>query len=364
MSKNLYVDFHVLQTVPPSCINRDDTGSPKMAVFGGKPRARVSSQSWKHAMREVFKDILSEDQIGFRTKKVKSLLGDKIKELDGNIESEKADDLAEKVMEACKIKSGDDKKDVLFFISALQLKELAKTILVLQGNVELKDKDKEKELKKALKNNPSIDLVLFGRMAANDPDLNYDAAAQVAHSISTHAVSNEYDYFTAVDDCASEDNSGAGHLGTVEFNSSTLYRYATVNVRELQEHLDVEETLTAIMGFAEAFMKSMPTGKQNTFANRTLPDMVYVTIRSDQPVNLVNAFEKPIVAGEDGYVKESKRAFVQYAQNVYDEWVSEPVEAWHIGKDCDELGSAVNYQELMNRMELTLSNLLKAQERA
>lgn len=359
MSKNLYVDFHVLQTVPPSCVNRDDTGSPKTAVFGGKTRARVSSQAWKHAMRKAFKDIFSEDQIGIRTKNVKSLLSDKIKELDVNIESEKADQLAEKALEACKIKSGENKKDVLFFISALQLKELAKTMLELQGNAKLKEKDKEKELKNALKHYPSIDLVLFGRMAANDPDLNYDAAAQVAHSISTHAVSNEYDYFTAVDDCASEDNSGAGHLGTVEFNSSTLYRYATVNVRELWEHLDAEETLTAVKGFAEAFMKSMPTGKQNTFANRTLPDMVYVTIRNDQPVNLVNAFEKPIVAGEAGYVKESKRVFVKHAQSVYDEWVSEPVAAWHIGKDCDELGNAVNYQELMNQIGSVLSDLLE-----
>ena len=374
MSKNLYVDFHVLQTIPPSCINRDDTGSPKTAVFGGKTRARVSSQAWKHVMRKEFKDIFSEDQTGFRTKNVKSLLSKKIRELDSNIESEKADKLAEEALKVCEIKSGDDKKDVMFFISALQLKELAKTILEMQGNTEIKenekkenkkikDKDKEK-LKEALNSKPSIDLVLFGRMAAGASDLNYDAASQVAHSISTHAVSNEYDYFTAVDDCALEDNSGAGHLGTIEFNSSTLYRYATVNVRELLEQLNEEETLTAVKGFAEAFMKSMPTGKQNTFANRTLPDMVYVTIRSDQPVNLVNAFERPIVAGEDGYVKESKKAFVKYAQRVYDEWVSEPVEAWHIGKDCDELGSTVNYQELMNRMESTLSDLLKAEERA
>ena len=54
MKKRLYVDFHVLQTVPPSCINRDDTGSPKTAMYGGVLRARVSSQPWKHAMRKDF----------------------------------------------------------------------------------------------------------------------------------------------------------------------------------------------------------------------------------------------------------------------------------------------------------------------
>ena len=47
MNKRLYVDFHILQTVPPSCINRDDTGSPKTAVYGGVLRARVSSQAWE-----------------------------------------------------------------------------------------------------------------------------------------------------------------------------------------------------------------------------------------------------------------------------------------------------------------------------
>ena len=361
-SKNLYVDFHVLQTVPPSCVNRDDTGSPKTAVFGGKTRARVSSQAWKHTMREMFKDIFSEDQIGFRTKKVKDILVKQIMEQAENMDQSNAEKLADQALDVC-----DIKKDVLFFISALQLKELAKTILTVQDEMDLKKdlKNKKKDapwkgsLKKALKGTPSIDLVLFGRMVASDPDLNYDAAAQVAHSISTHTVSNEYDYFTAVDDCVAEDNSGAGHLGTVEFNSSTLYRYATVNVREMLEHLDVEETREAVKGFTEAFLKSMPTGKQNTFANRTLPDMVYVTIRTDQPVNLVNAFEKPIVSGESGYLEGSKKAFVEYAQTVYDQWVSEPAAAWHIGKGCDELGKTVNYQELLEMLDAELSRRLE-----
>ena len=93
-----------------------------------------------------------------------------------------------------------------------------------------------------LRKNPSVDIALFGRMVADAPSLNFDAAAQVAHSISTHAVQNEYDYFTAVDDCQAEDNAGAGHLGTVEYNSATLYRYATVNVMELERHLGAKKS--------------------------------------------------------------------------------------------------------------------------
>lgn len=355
---NLYLDFHVLQTVPPSCVNRDDTGSPKTALFGGKTRARVSSQAWKHAMRNQFKEILSSDNIGYRTRNIKKLLVDKVCELNKDITVEQSDELVKNALKAAKLKGDDDKKDVLFFISSKQIEEFAKTILKLKDDTAIKDKEKEKLYKEALNGKPSVDLVMFGRMAANDPNLNFDAAAQVAHSISTHAVSNEYDYFTAVDDYVEDDNSGAGHLGTVEFNSSTLYRYATVNVNELLEHLNKEESLTAVKGFAEAFIKAMPTGKQNTFANRTLPDMVYITIRTDQPVNMVNAFEKPVVSGENGYVDASKKAFIEYVKTIYTDWVSSPVKEWHIGRKLDELGEAVNYPEMIDAVVMELGRLI------
>ena len=165
-----------------------------------------------------------------------------------------------------------------------------------------------KQYKDALGTAPSVDMALFGRMVADAPSLNYDAAAQVAHSISTHAVQNEFDYFTAVDDCAPEDSAGAGHLGTVEYNSSTLYRYATVNMVELVHLLGAEKAAQAVRVFGEAFIRSMPTGKQNSFANRTLPDAVYVTLREDQPVNLCGAFEKPVRKSPEGYAEPSKTA--------------------------------------------------------
>lgn len=119
--------------------------------------------------------------------------------------------------------------DVLFFMSEKQAETLA--ALAIAGESE------DKAYQAAVFDAPSIDIALFGRMVASDPSLNYDAAAQVAHSISTHAVQTEFDYFTAVDDLSSEDTSGAGHLGTVEYNAATLYRYATVNVQELERTL-------------------------------------------------------------------------------------------------------------------------------
>ena len=206
-TKRLYVDFHVLQTVPPSCVNRDDTGSPKTAVYGGATRARVSSQAWKHAIREMFKDeyMLNAEDIGSRTKKIADVVEKQIKLLAPDADAAK---LAKKVVKNTGFKvdekSGEDKLKTLFFLSEAQAKALAELAIA--------DCNDPKQYKDALGTAPSVDMALFGRMVADAPSLNYDAAAQVAQSISTHAVQNEFDYFTAVDDCAPEDSAGAGHL--------------------------------------------------------------------------------------------------------------------------------------------------------
>lgn len=358
----LYIDIHVLQTVPPSCVNRDDTGSPKTARYGGVTRARVSSQAWKRAVRLMFGELLEKSQIGVRTKGIVGLVA---REIDSEL-SEDARKRANVLLRAAglTIKGEKNGTDSLFFMSIDQAKALAQyadsisstaldMVAVLeQEKSSKKDRDKaekalndelkalktadQQPLKKvcqeALKSTPSVDMALFGRMVADDPSLNFCAACQVAHAISTHAVQNEFDYFTAVDDCAPEDNAGAGHLGTVEFNSATLYRYATVNAQALKEYLK-DDTPQAVRAFVEAFVRSMPTGKQNTFANRTIPDLVVVILREDQPVNLCGAFEKPIAAQEGegyGYVEASKKALHDYAKKVQD-YVEKPVAELSVG---------------------------------
>ncbi|MBN1891898.1 MAG: type I-E CRISPR-associated protein Cas7/Cse4/CasC [Clostridiales bacterium] len=313
--KRLFVDVHVLQTVPPSCVNRDDTGSPKTAVYGGVVRARVSSQCWKRAMRIMFNDLLPSELLSLRTKRIVSMVAEEIKKLDSSVDSEK---LAQKILEGSglKIKSVDKGTDALFFLSIAQAKALAK--LALEDSLPPK-----KVISEELRKQPGIDIALFGRMVADDPSLNTDACAQVAHSISTHKVDNEYDYFTAVDDLAPEDNAGAGHIGTVEFNSSTLYRYATVAVHELYSQIG-DDAVEAMRAFVQAFVLSMPTGKQNTFANRTLPDAVMIAFRDDQPINLVGAFEKPVLPGEEGYVSESVKRLSSHAISTYQRYACAP----------------------------------------
>lgn len=353
MKKRLYVDFHVLQTVPPSCINRDDTGSPKTAMYGGVLRARVSSQAWKHAMRKDFAENTPLD-VGKRTKKAAELVKEQILALDP--EQKKADKMAKDALKYVNITSNDKKgTDALVFISSAQAKALAE--LAVEGCT------KDEKYEEAMIKNPSADMVLFGRMVAQKASLNYDAAAQVAHSISTHAVKNEYDYFTAVDDCPAEDNAGAGHLGTVEYNSSTLYRYATVNVLELKGKLGAEQAAETVRAFGEAFLFSMPTGKQNTFANRTLPDAVYVTIREDQPVNLCGAFERAVSRGEQGgYAEASKAALARYAQQVYASFAEAPTQSFTVGGGLEALAPAQTAKAMLDALEKAVRDALSGNE--
>ncbi|MBF6261527.1 type I-E CRISPR-associated protein Cas7/Cse4/CasC [Nocardia farcinica] len=323
----LFIDVHILQTVPPSNVNRDDTGSPKTAVYGGVRRARVSSQAWKRATRTEFRSLVDPASLGVRTKRVVELIAERIGEIDHDSEELREPD--NRVAAAVQVLKGagivlekpKKKKDevidpveqskYLLFLSANQIDRLAH--LAIAG---AKGATLDKSAAKAAANGAdSIDVALFGRMVADSTDLNVDAAAQVAHAISVHGVNNEFDYYTAVDDRSPEDNAGAGMIGVVEFNSSTLYRYATVDLGMLEKNLgSAEATVLAVEAFAKAFVRSMPSGKQNTFAHRTLPDAVVFSLREDQPVNLVTAFEEPVNAvGAARSVAAAKALVTRYS---------------------------------------------------
>lgn len=339
------VDIHVLQTVPPSNLNRDDTGSPKTARYGGVIRARVSSQAWKRATRTAFDGVLDRTELGVRTKRLVELVGTEIERQDPSLDEKTAHTLANEVLTAAgfKLVVPKGKKDVpaesefLIFLSRGQVIGLAE--LAVQSAKDAGDGKPviDKKLARARADTDhSVDVALFGRMVANITELNVDAAAQVAHALSVHAVENEYDYFTAVDDhkkADEEEDAGAGMIGTVEFNSSTLYRYATVDVDRLRESLgDAKATCRAVEAFARAFVLSMPTGKQNTFANRTLPDAVLVVLRQSQSINLVGAFEDPVGEREaGGRVQAAIARLARHAVEVQDAFAETPVAAWTFG---------------------------------
>ncbi len=331
------VDIHVLQTVPPSNLNRDDTGSPKTARFGGVVRARVSSQAWKRATRTAFGAVLDREELGVRSKRLVELIGDEIVAQDDTL-ADRAPALAKDVLAAAGIKTAapKNKKDVpeesgyLVFFSNRQISGLAELAIRAARAGEPIAKP---EAKARADSEHSVDVALFGRMVAETTDLNVDAAAQVAHALSVHAVDNEYDYFTAVDDhkaADEEEDAGAGMIGTVEFNSSTLYRYATIDVDRLRDNLgDDKATRRAVEAFARAFATSMPTGKQNTFANRTLPDAVLIVLRETQSINLIGAFEEAIT--EQPRIPEAIARLARHAIEVQDAFAEVPVAAWTFG---------------------------------
>ena len=307
---SLIVDIHALQTIPPSLINRDDTGAPKSAVFGGTPRQRVSSQSWKRAIRKFFEDNFDPEQIGDRSKRLPEKIARKLE--DAGLEQAEAISRTEQLFKAAKIKTSVQKlskKEIengeeanpypetgyLLFLSQHQIDRAVSELLERNG-----ENLKKTEAQEILDTRHSVDMSMFGRMVADDAAYNVDASVQVAHALGIHASAPEFDFFTAVDDLAEEgEETGAGMLGTVQMMSSTLYRYATVNVDSLAENLDSRENaFQATEQFIDAFIKSMPTGKINTFANQTLPELVYITVRDSRPISLVNAFESPVEATE------------------------------------------------------------------
>jgi len=375
-NQNIYLDLNVLQTVPASNLNRDDTGAPKTALYGGVTRSRVSSQSWKRAMRTGFH--ADGVQTGSLTKDVLRLLVDQMTAL--NLSQEEAEEKGEAFFKIIGVDLDKTKKNkALMFISPGQIEKLAQFVAgndivpyaVEQKKLSAPDKKIKASLKKEITSifgeDHSLDLALFGRMVAQNPELNVDASAQVAHALSTHEIVPEFDYFTAVDDEQGEDQSGSAMIGTIEFNSSTLYRYANINISELVHNLgDTDLTIDGAVEFIKQFLLSMPTGKQNTFANRTLPNYVMVSVRQDTPVNLVSAFETP-VKSRDGYVAESiNRLDAEYVSA--QQFVDRPLLTVVLGADNfdwtnqTEVSSAANLNDLLASVKDSLAKVVQDED--
>ena len=378
----MFMDIYAVQNVPPSNINRDETGNPKTAQYGGVLRSRVSSQAWKRAMRETFKSLLDEKQLGVRTKNAVELIVKAM--VDQRPESEdQAESYASLVLQATGVKvvastragaaSGKPVTQYLIFIGNTEIGRLANIALewMDQGKDPAKAPDSamKKEVSGVFHGEQAVDIALFGRMLADAPDLNTDASAQVAHAISVDAIKPEYDYFTAADDFTEADNAGAAMIDSVGFNSSTLYRYATVNLDALQEQIgNAEATARVASVFVEAFIRSMPTGKQNSYANRTLPETCIVAFRDSQPINAVEAFERPVAAEHDQPISQvAGRRLVAELRRIQDAYDEQPVRAWAISTDLSAqhlapVAESVGLKDLTSQVDAETMRVLGQQE--
>lgn len=378
----MFMDIYAVQNVPPSNINRDETGNPKTAQYGGVLRSRVSSQAWKRAMRETFKSLLDKKQLGVRTKNAVELIVKAM--VDQRPESaDQAESYASLVLQATGVKvvastragaaSGKPVTQYLIFIGNTEIGRLANIALewMDQGKDPAKAPDSamKKEVSGVFHGEQAVDIALFGRMLADAPDLNTDASAQVAHAISVDAIKPEYDYFTAADDFTEADNAGAAMIDSVGFNSSTLYRYATVNLDALQEQIgNAEATARVASVFVEAFIRSMPTGKQNSYANRTLPETCIVAFRDSQPINAVEAFERPVAAEHDQPISQvAGRRLVEELRRIQDAYDEQPVRAWAIStdlltQDLAPVAESVGLKDLTSQVDAETMRVLGQQE--
>ena len=360
-----YLDIHAIQTLPYSNINRDDLGSPKTVVYGGKERTRVSSQSWKRAVRHEVETRLGDRAI--RTRRIISTIAERLRER--GWEAELAEAGARQVVLSVG-KSGiklEKEKDgeppatsVLFYLPAPAIDELAA----------IADDHRDAVAKEAAKKTPkgvlpadritgvlksrNVSVNLFGRMLAELPSTEVDGAVQFAHAFTVHGTAVEVDFFTAVDDVPKDNDRGSGHMNAGQFSAGTFYRYANVNLDQLVDNTgDAEAARTAITEFLRAFVSTVPSGKQNATAAMTLPDLVHVAVRSDRPVSFAPAFETALY-GSDGYTARACQELDRYAGRLREVWPDDAVRGYATVEDKSDFaalgGRHDSYPELIEAM--------------
>ncbi|ACI50221.1 CRISPR-associated protein, Cse4 family [Gluconacetobacter diazotrophicus PA1 5] len=300
-----FLQLHLLTFYPPSNVNRDDTGNPKTANVGGVTRLRISSQALKRAWRtsEIFSSALA-GHMGQRTQR----LGNEIRQhlLEKGLDEKRSLAIARDIAGIYgKVKAEKDANSTyteqLVFISPAE-REAAFAMADRLAAGEKIDLAKEKDAL-LYRTDTAADIALFGRMLASEPSYNREAAVQVAHAITTHRVTVEDDYYTAIDDLKRpEEDAGAGFLSEAGFGSGVFYLYLCVNRELLRKNLgDADESgvmETALGALVEAAATVAPSGKQNSFAALARAQYVLAERGNAQPRTLAGAFARP-VAGTD-----------------------------------------------------------------
>ncbi|MDB5369344.1 MAG: CRISPR-associated protein Cse4 [Roseomonas sp.] len=296
-----FLQLHLLTFFPPANMNRDDTGRPKTAVVGGVTRLRLSSQALKRAWRcsDIFAHALA-GHMGERTQRLGEVVRDHL--IAGGMASDKALAAAREIAGVFgKIKDAKDDNPTRIEQLAFIAPEERSAALILADRALAGEKIDPKTAGLLRQADTAADIALFGRMLAADPDYNREAAAQVAHAITTHRVTVEDDYYTAVDDLkTSAEDAGASFLGEAAFGSGVFYLYLCIDTTLLRRNLGGDEALaaTALGALAEAAATVAPRGKQNAFAAHGRAGYVLAERGDRQPRTLAGAFARP-VAGQD-----------------------------------------------------------------
>jgi len=356
-----FIQLHLLTAYPPANLNRDDQGSPKTAKMGGYDRLRVSSQCLKRTWRtsdlfgeyligpkglrtklfglEIYKTMIRkggvhENSVEWATA-IAGIFGKNRKVLpDSELKKILADEKKRQEFEGKLRKRWASRSCEGFDFNGLSIEELNKmegveieqlafitqeeqeAITALgQSLVERGSAAEQNELDVLRDKTQSVDVALWGRMLADSPKNNIEAACQVAHAISVHPVVIEDDYFTAVDDLNNGlEDMGAAHIGETRFAAGLFYSYICINRELLVKNLDGNEELAnkAIRALVEAAVKVAPEGKQNSFASRAYASYVLAEQGDQQPRSLSVAFLKPINHREnEDFITDSINGLIQ-----------------------------------------------------
>lgn len=317
-----FLQLHVLTTYPAANLNRDDTGRPKTLIFGGAERLRVSSQSLKRALRtsDLFceriggKPGATDGNIGTRSNTFTAAL---VKAL--QTRNMPDDDIEKKVGAVIeKAKLGKPKKEKIIYTEQLvhlSPEELAR-LENLADRLMAGDELAEKEAVVLVAKPRAADIALFGRMLADNPGYNVEAACQVAHAFTTHKATVEDDFYTAVDDLKNADRDadrGAGFMGVMEHGSGVFYLYICLDASLLVRNLagDVDLAIKTGCALIEAAAMVSPKGKQNSYASRAYADFALLETGTHAPRTLAAAFIKPVgVDRENDYGAASKKRLI------------------------------------------------------
>lgn len=354
------IELHILQSFPVTCLNRDDVGAPKTAVFGGVTRARISSQCQKKAIRDLAKEEYPAARFGgIRTRRIiellqEALIAQKLSEEDAKrLASQIADMLARLDEETIDSKTDTPEEErrprvkTLFFLSPTEINALAKSAASLVREKKEIKIDEKRLFKDAFKDvnvplNDAADIAIFGRMATSEPGLKLEGAAMFSHALSTHKADNDIDFFSAVDDVKlKEEDAGAAHINVLEFTSAVYYRYTALNLGMLADNdhlgsITPEERRQVVDAFIRATLLAVPGARKNSMNGNTLPGYVLGIYKDrGQPVQLINAFETPVVWSKKGLLEESKEVLIHHYKDLKRIWNVETREEVAIPDDGD-----------------------------
>ncbi len=340
------IELHILQSFPVSCLNRDDVGAPKTAIFGGVNRARISSQCLKRAIREQAKELLPEFHQGIRTRYIIPLFVAALEK--HNLAREKAEKL---VRDIAAFFNEIDNRDVrrvktAMFLSPREVDEMAKQLVQVARNGDVSGNN-IKEACKSASRLDAADIAIFGRMVANDPSVGVEAAGMFSHAVSTHQADNDLDFFSAVDECKPDDvPAGAAITDTLEFTSATYYRYIALNLNLFADEnhlgaLSAVDRKAVVDTFLRAAILAVPGARKNSMNAHTAPGYVLGLFKDKgQPLQLVNAFEKPVFS-KNGLMDASISALKDHHDRLKKTWGIEAKEveipAKSLDKFCEEI---------------------------